>query len=236
MQTSDLITENKASSFAGVSNLTLGRFAEAGYLKVETDSSGEKLYSQTELRNLFGLTSEIVIERSVPDVSLTNYFENNQLDSQELKTDLKNYDNETIQPETNQFAFNDFYQSEAQPLQQFHKETELDRKESSRMSVVIEMQEKLLDMRDREIFELRRERDWLRQRVERFEDKSERDQLLLLTETQMIRKLFVLNQQKKASYLRGALEWLGLIPPVNNNHPQLTSTSSDLTPRISNKE
>ncbi len=55
---------------------------------------------------------------------------------------------------------------------------------------------------------LRGERDWLRARVEKLETRSEREQMLLLSESENIRKLIQQGEQKKNSWLR-ALPWFG---------------------------
>lgn len=55
--------------------------------------------------------------------------------------------------------------------------------------------------------EIKRERDWLRDRVEKLETHSERDQMLLLAESETVRRL--INQQKRKSFWAFALPWLG---------------------------
>ena len=52
---------------------------------------------------------------------------------------------------------------------------------------------------------LREERDWLRARVEKLETRSEREQMLLLSESENIRKLIQQTETRK-SWLR-ALPW-----------------------------
>jgi DNA-binding transcriptional MerR regulator len=51
---------------------------------------------------------------------------------------------------------------------------------------------------------LREERDWLRDRVEKLESRSEREQMLLLSESENVRKLIVSNQK---SFWQKALPW-----------------------------
>jgi hypothetical protein len=83
--------------------------------------------------------------------------------------------------------------------------------ELMKLRSAIELQERLLAMREDEGKALRAERDWLRTRIEKLEDKQDRDQLILLTETQMIRRL-VSKPEPRRSGFRAALEWLGLTP------------------------
>jgi len=81
-------------------------------------------------------------------------------------------------------------------------------KEIVRFRHLADMQERLLDLREQELGELRKERDWLRSRVERMEEKQDRDQLLLLAETQTIRRLVQIEETRK-SPIQAALEWFG---------------------------
>jgi hypothetical protein len=76
---------------------------------------------------------------------------------------------------------------------------------------VISLQERLLDTKDAEIADLKNQREWLRARVEKLEEKSDRDQILLLSETQTIRKLITLQEQRRSGF-RQFLEWIGLTP------------------------
>jgi len=87
----------------------------------------------------------------------------------------------------------------------------LDR-EVTRLRHLCELQEKLLDARDEELRALRSERDWLRTRIERQEEKNDRDQLLLLAETQTIRRLIAVTEERR-SPIKLALEWLGFKQP-----------------------
>lgn len=57
-----------------------------------------------------------------------------------------------------------------------------------------------------EIRMLREERDWLRQRLEKLEARSERDQMLMLSESETIRSL--VNKAPKRGLLALALPWL----------------------------
>jgi DNA-binding transcriptional MerR regulator len=59
-----LIPESEASTLAAVSTRTLERFAEAGYLRVETGMNGIKLFSRSEVEHLFGVKNKR-IEKTV---------------------------------------------------------------------------------------------------------------------------------------------------------------------------
>jgi hypothetical protein len=71
------------------------------------------------------------------------------------------------------------------------------------------MQERILDAKDDEIADLRSQRTWLRERIEKLEEKSDRDQILLLSETQTIRKL-ISYQESRKTVVQLFLEWIGV--------------------------
>jgi hypothetical protein len=105
--------------------------------------------------------------------------------------------------------------------------------EIQRLKNLVTLQERILDMKESEIQDLRSQRDWLRTRVEKLEEKGDRDQVLLLSETQAIRQLIGL-QQKRPSAIRSLLEWLGLgnsdsVPALPSNHDIASAGNSQGT-------
>ncbi|MFN8389207.1 MAG: hypothetical protein U0136_02820 [Bdellovibrionota bacterium] len=69
-------------------------------------------------------------------------------------------------------------------------------------SELIELNKSLRD----QIQMMREERDWLRDRIEKLESRSEREQMLLLSESENVRKLISATQK---SFWQRALPWLG---------------------------
>lgn len=228
MVSGDLITETIAVRLTGVSGQTLQRFAEAGYFQLEEDSSGERLYSRHSLASVFGLP---LTDDRVIDIELGKMapFEASPVQAQSVETPV-------ILPvaETTPAAVADGVaelapveqevvaaaQPEETPLTEKQIETPAATAPSStladtRLEAIVEMHEKLLDKLERENRELKEERDWLRIRIERLEDKAERDQLLLLAETQTVKRLVSLQVQRKTA-VRQALEWFGFLPPTND--------------------
>jgi hypothetical protein len=187
------LTENEAASLAGVTIATLYRFAEAGYLQTLPADDGAKRFVRSEIRTLFGISEPISKRRVAASDTATD----SQV--QTPPTPKTNATVVSIRPAAEQVVSN-----ESEQL------TEL---EIAQLKNVIELQEKLLDARDKELTDLRQQREWLQARIEKLEDKAERDQLLLLSETQMVRQL-ILQQQvgRKRSTLRLALDWLGITP------------------------
>ncbi len=216
MEQTNLINETIASKLAGVSPTTLARFVEAGYLRVSNDSQGEKNYVKSEICSLFAvdagdleaakegssdLISAIEISRDTSDSS-------DQDQATAVKPEEKMYWAETLSPELSA--------EQQEPIQNNTTVTPEIDAELVRLRNISAMQDKILEMREREIEDLRKERDWLRTRVERLEEKSERDQLLLLAETQTIKRLVNITHEKKPSTIRLALEWMGVVPPTRN--------------------
>lgn len=197
----DFISEVEAAELAGVTTGTLLRFVEAGYLKVDTDSDdGLRLFSRSELEGLFGITQPIRTSGSAalkvepsfvePDISP----EENKADDDKVEATQR--ENVVQMPTAASESKQDFQKSDA-----FH---ELDR-EIIKLKNVTRLQEQILEMKDAELLDLRRQREWLEKRIERLEEKSERDQLLILTEAQMVRQL-----TQRRSVVAGLLEWVGI--------------------------
>lgn len=228
----DYISETEAAHQAGVSIKTLRRFSDAGYLQVEIEPDGLRLYSKGELNEIFGA------HRSGSEQGSQ---ENPQsgpgcdAESAPLQPERQSCDNDVPA----QQAITASEQASAciasEPCAATELETPADSishhgrsGESSnkahdehdtsvyaievlKLRNVISLQEKLLDTKDAEIADLKGQRDWLRARVEKLEEKSDRDQILLLSETQTIRKLISLQEQKRSPMNR-FLDWLGITP------------------------
>jgi hypothetical protein len=223
----DFISETEASSFTGVSPQTLNRFAEAGYLQIEEDSDGMRLFSRGELSNVFGIGNQPSAFSDSPEPPLENpgscHFEipeaaeppANAINATLVQSDAETVEDEKIvaTPDAAAQTADEPAPVAAEPKEEAPviRLTRTLEQEVSKLKHVVDLQEKLLDLREAEIKDLKEERNWLRSRVEKLEEKGDRDQLLLLSETQLIRKLVV--SQQKRSPLRTALEWLGVIEP-----------------------
>jgi hypothetical protein len=100
-------------------------------------------------------------------------------------------------------------------------------KELERLRSLLDLQDRLLDDREKEVLDLRTQREWLKDRVEKLEQQADRDQLLLLSETHMMRQL-ISGQTKKRTPVRAALEWFGLAKPA----PQTPGANSTVDPEL----
>ncbi len=229
MSNKSFLTEPEAATFSGVSVQTLSRFAEAGYLTVETSSEGERSYSRDDITSVFGI-SEGSLARKVEESHDAPEVVSSQ--SSVIQFPSKKEDADIIQKPApvEQVESESFEEGLEEPVQgqdiQAEKNATGDTPvldgELARMQNIIDIQEKILDMRDEQLKEVRKERDWLRERVERLEQKAERDQLLLLAETQTLRQLIT---HEKRSPVRATLEWLGFVEP--QKEPVARSNSID---------
>lgn len=204
MQTSDFIPESEACNFTGVSPRTLQRFAEAGYLQAEKDLDGLCRFSRQELEALFGTksTGEPAQATSLEPATDEVAFENPSsglLESLEVLSSAETEPARDPEPLAQQSA--------AQSPQATSSASSV---ELETLKHLVRIQEKLLDVRDDEISDLKQQRDWLKQRIEKLEQKAERDQLLLLSESQTVKTLVALQQAKK-SPVRLALEYFGFV-------------------------
>jgi hypothetical protein len=236
----DYIGEAEACSFAGVSAATLRRFAEAGYFQIETDSDGLRLFSKSEIESLFGL-KPITAHRPksspppnpsaattpvtpTPSAALSSRIEIAvettatpfELEPKFAATVVR-APVETMAPHTAPpVAIADTGKVDIAPVTEepSNRSAALEavEREVTKLQNIVALQEKLLELREEELRSIKGERDWLRSRIEKLEEKNERDQLLLLAETQTVRQLINL-QNRKRSTVQLALEWLGLKSP-----------------------
>jgi hypothetical protein len=102
--------------------------------------------------------------------------------------------------------------------------------EIERLRNLLAIQERMLDAKDDEIADLKNQRAWLRQRIEKQEEKSDRDQILLLSETQTIRTILAYKESRKSPF-RQVLEWIGITQPTSLT--ALPQSSSQAMPNSS---
>ncbi|MBX7143668.1 MAG: hypothetical protein K1X79_04385 [Oligoflexia bacterium] len=216
----NFISEHEAIAVTGMSATTLGRFAEAGYLQIETDPDGLRLYSRDELEKLFGIKSSVTRVQPSPKAEPQAASSTTQATAATTKAETIRPSNPSAFPQSSSEPTQVTFTSPGSPPSEMPgtaatpstRAYELLELENTRLKNLIELQEKILDLKDKEVADLKGQRDWLKARVEKLEDKSDRDQVLILSETQTIRSLISL-QQAKRSPVRLALEWLGFADP-----------------------
>ena len=194
MTTQHTITEHEAVALAGVSARTLKRFQESGYLEVSTDAEGMKRYQRAQILEIFGAAESAAQQLASAEPTLESQRKHSSSAETASTYSSRAYAApQSADPEGADSGTRDHSASG----------------EIGRLKNLISLQEKILDMKDVEIADLRSQRDWLRSRIERLEEKSERDQILLLSETQTIRKLVSYHESRRTP-LQNILEWLGI--------------------------
>lgn len=225
----DLISETEAAQLAGVSARTLLRFSESGYLTVQLTLEGNRSYSRGQLLEIFGAPSAATTPslEQASSIEPVGNKECSWVDPTPV-TDLGERASlapaEQASEEPQETAITESASvDEPRPQGGGYNE------EISRLKNLISMQERMLDSKDDEIADLRNQRTWLRERVEKLEEKSDRDQILLLSETQTIRQLIAVQESRK-SIVQQVLEWIGVNKPTtmpaipsNNDYSQKKS-------------
>jgi hypothetical protein len=233
----DYVSESEATSRSGVSPRTLARFVEAGYLHTEVEPDGLRLYSRKELDEIFGGHYESLIDKAtpsvLPDEALIEGGDEPSIVAATAETKQpESSDAPPKSPVTSTEAPNVI----AQPIRvdPFATKTETARshdtsvnvnhfeRELARLKNIIKAHETLLDARDAEVQDLKDQREWLKARVERLEEKGERDQILLLSEAQTIRKLITIQEHKKSA-VKQFLNWIGLVPETTVSQGSLST-------------
>jgi hypothetical protein len=210
--TDKLLTIEQATQLAGVSASTLMRFAEAGYFRIHNSGPNIK-FSGLEIAQVFGTSlkdsstriapsslkeektinpsdASIALEakkdQTADEISATNNNRdelNLQADqtplSQKIEVIIEADGPKSLSPQTAEiasaFALNSTTTSTTESFEPFKK--------------VLQLQEELLAQKTNLIEDLIKERDWLRTRLEKMEEKAERDQMLLMVESQKVRCL-----------------------------------------------
>lgn len=211
--TNPYITEENAVNLCGVTSATLNRFVEVGYLNTVSEENGKRLFSANELSDLFGI-DEGALEKitSSLDEKVEKISENIFDTSKDDKIDFSSSDNTDT----------DYIESESNSDQIRHNSDKLN---SISFKKLLSLQEKILEMRELEIKDLKQQRDWLQSRVEKLEAQSDRDRVILLSQTHAVRRLIGL-QEKKKSAVRATLEFFGFVQPEK----QVDQGMADLLP------
>ena len=97
-----------------------------------------------------------------------------------------------------------------------------------KLQKINEVNEKIIELREEQLAELKKDRDWLKGQIERLEQRSEREQVLHLSETELMRQMLEFQLAKtNRSPVRATLEWFGVLSPETATlPPQLSRARS----------
>lgn len=210
----NFLSEREASDLAGVSVATLMRFAEAGYFKTIM-LEGRAQFPKQEICEVFGLdiaqkmsasNAESESFQQSADPQIEEKAASSETPSASLAEEIEKFENEKPVRSATDTNF-------------LSEESDTNNTQSARPSgeafrTVLRLQEELIEQKERRIRELQEERDWLRSRLEKMEDKADRDQMLLMVESQKVRTLLdeASHRQKalpQSGFFKTALDWLG---------------------------
>lgn len=204
-----IINLTDAAALYGVSTSTIHCFIETGYLRVTGEKADEKFISRRDLAAVFGAP--------LHDAAGTQHV------PEELQSGIVDAHIETAAPPKQEViapVSNESVVTLTSVVEPSKLNSEI---EVMKLKNIITVQEQLLKMREDQIADLRNDRDWLKSRVERMEQTSQREQLLLLAESETVRKLVAAHSR---SPIRAALEWLGFSEPEKGDRGTITVNES----------
>ena len=225
MSASELLSVTDCATLCRVSEDTIREYARLGFLTAQGD--GEQMrFKEAELRTIFGIsvpktnTAPIAAgEKAVTDSPIEDNSSAPDSKAQETPTFLREQIEVAKTDNDSAFSGESFVErfrrmrGEAPEPQvseasdewgTFQIRGRLAREESAQDDRLLSV---LNSQLAEEVKMLREERDWLRQRLEKLEARSERDQMLLLSESENVRGLVDMHQNRKSFWLR-ALPWL----------------------------
>lgn len=216
MSAVDLCTEQEAAAIAGVSPKTLSRFSDAGYLTRHTQVDGSNKYERSQIEEIFGISntdlsaSLSTTETGGPPFISLHDASTTHSDHSQIIESLHPDNNEGTAPISEISDVEDSH--EQRPAGDISTDSHIVsgmQEEIARLRNLLSLQERILDSKEDEIADLKSQRAWLRERIEKLEEKSDRDQILLLSETQTIRSLIAYQESRKSA-VRQLLEWAGI--------------------------
>ncbi len=203
----NMIEITDAARAYGVSRSTIDCFVETGYLRIEKEGAGAKFLNKKSLAAVFG---EPLHDALTPDIVEDSLSENPADTSStiNLSSEIQVESISSPAESATTIATPDGVIENAE-AQKSESEISLEA-ELVKFKNIASVQEQILKVRDDQIKELKEERVWLRERLERMEQSAQRDQLLLLASNETLRNIV---STKNRSPLRTALEWFGFVEP-----------------------
>lgn len=176
-----LMSIEECAVFAGVSIDTVGQYAEFGLLP-SVDLQGSRFFKEQDVRSVFHLSSNQKVQVKVASAQ--------EQPVEQASESISLAEQITVIPLS-------------QEIEITGSPKESSRGESLRIIELLQLSQTL-----REQLEMvKEERDWLRTRLERLEARSEREQMLLLSESETVRSLISQRNDKKRSFWNIALPW-----------------------------
>lgn len=200
-----LLSEEESCVLSGVTIETLRQYSKFGLLE-PVEREGKAFYRETDVRSLFYTKPESKRAEPAADtekvITLDSVLSATRWPEDEPEADHGS--NGTAMPEV----------QESGPIPAEEERSSTPPRKAAEEQRV-ELQEINRSLRE-QIEILREERNWLRERIEKLESRSEREQMLLLAETETVRHLIRNDEQhrpKSNGFWSFALPWLGFSKP-----------------------
>jgi DNA-binding transcriptional MerR regulator len=203
-----VIGEEEAAHCAGVSVATLHCFEEVGSLSAVVTTEG-RAYPIADIERLFSIT-----------VGRPRHFQPRK--QPESFTDNASSISVEEAPQHSETIL-----SSPLPEEEVVEESSFQSNDRGAFKKVLSTLQRLIEGKDAEIADLKNQRAWLQQRIEKLEQQSDRDRLLLLSESHTIKQLVAIEANRK-SKLRATLEFFGIVP-VQEPMPAPGPLSLDFT-------
>jgi hypothetical protein len=200
------ITLQEACSVTGLSEQTLNRFAQAEYFKSKSDND-QLLIDRAELFSVLNIKDTKKNRLSIAKPSIQEQAPTTPVAETSNTSSVITEPAQTVNQEP-------LSQTENTPEVTVTSDSALSF-EIEKLKAVAELHEKFIELKEKEIASLINERDWLRARVEKLEEKSDRDQLILVSMSETQRTFANQINNRKSSF-QLALEWLGVSPQPTN--------------------
>ena len=225
MESQELLPEEESARRAGVTISTLRQFADFGFLS-RFEENGEGRYRLEDLVSVFSLTDPLVdsstldtasqseppTQEAPPVDSVINNFSDQEFRLWSDGGGIQNSDESNQQPTEQPEPVRLAEQIEIAPTQPSEYLSSYHTERDDRLGTTYELLALNKRLRE-ELKAAREERDWLRARLEKLEARTERDQMLLLAESQTIRQLVTqVEKEKRSIWSLLALPWSGSTP------------------------
>jgi len=204
-----VIGEEEAAQCAGVSVATLHCFEEVGSLSAVVTTDG-RAYPIADIERLFSIT-----------VGRPRHFQPRK-QPESFSDSASSVSVEEIDEHSENTISSPLPEEE-----EVVEESSFQSNDRGAFKKVLATLQRLIETKDAEIADLKNQRAWLQQRIEKLEQQSDRDRLLLLSESHTIKQLVAIEANRK-SKLRATLEFFGIVP-VQEPMPAPGPLSLDFT-------
>jgi hypothetical protein len=211
---SRLLTEAESASLAGVTLETIRQYGDFGLLQPIVRDE-QVFFQESEIRSLFYTraprAAQITPQEQEPSPNKTTLEaeQNAETESNAAAQNTHSAQSGNGQQPVSSAAPDSPGQTDAQPKDAVQPQLQTHEAQASSPSAELaQLNETNRSLRE-QVEILREERNWLRERIEKLESRSEREQMLLMSESETVRNLIRNKEGARRSFLGLALPWFG---------------------------